>query len=65
VVNILASIFEFERELIHARMTEGSQAGSGQRREVRPQVQAQSFPAPAALERKILHFPPRAETKNS
>ena len=45
VVNILASISEFERELIHARMTEGRKRAVCQRREVRAQVQAQFISA--------------------
>jgi DNA invertase Pin-like site-specific DNA recombinase len=44
VINILASISEFERELIRGRMIE-PQTRRDQGRKIRPQVQAQPFPA--------------------
>ena len=37
---MLAAIAEFERELIRERTGEGTEAGNGCRREVRPQAQA-------------------------
>jgi DNA invertase Pin-like site-specific DNA recombinase len=45
VVNILASISEFERELIQARMTEGRKRAVANGGEVRAKVQAQFISA--------------------